>query len=154
MASLERLSTDEHKYDDVRGKAFLAQARREWRAYPRWVCKERATKPKPKRTAAQRVVLFLAWGVVARRLQPHFGDAPSSRLASNQKQRNERHRIYAHQYWACSLKNEGQMGKAESRKLKKAAAEVWLASQLRLVTLNYGQSRSVTPNYGQSRLGK
>jgi len=45
-----RLSADEHKYDDVRGEAFLAQARRERRAYPRWVWEERATKPAPKTT--------------------------------------------------------------------------------------------------------
>jgi hypothetical protein len=81
---LEWLSTDEHQYDDVRGKGFLAQARRERRAYPSWVCEERATKPAAKRTAAQRVALCLAWGVVARRLQPHLGDAPSSRLAPGQ----------------------------------------------------------------------
>src|SRR5208283_4174145 len=83
------LSTDEHKYDDVRGKAFLAQARRERRAYPTWVCEERATKPAAKRTAAQRVALFLAWGVVARRLQPHCGGcallAPSPRPKTTQR---------------------------------------------------------------------
>jgi hypothetical protein len=97
IASL-RLSAAGHKYDDVCGEAFLAQARRERRAYPSWVCEERATKPAPKRTAARRVALLLAWGVVARRLQPHLGAAPSSRLAPGQKQHNKRHRIYAHQH--------------------------------------------------------
>ena len=37
--------------------------------------------------------MILAWGVVARRSQPHLGDAPSSRLAPSQNQRNERERI-------------------------------------------------------------
>jgi hypothetical protein len=32
-----RLSGRRHKYGDVRGKAFLAQARRERRTYPLWV---------------------------------------------------------------------------------------------------------------------
>src|SRR5919198_699640 len=36
-----------------------------------WICKERATPPGPKRTAARRVAPNLAWGFVARRSQPH-----------------------------------------------------------------------------------
>src|SRR5580698_540634 len=32
---------------------------------------------------------------------PTVGDAPSSRLAPGQKQRNKRHRIYAHQHSGC-----------------------------------------------------
>ncbi len=63
----------EQKYDDVRGMGFLAQARRERRASPPAVCKERATKPVPKRTAALRVAPSLACGFVARRLQPAAG---------------------------------------------------------------------------------
>ena len=55
----------------------------------RWVCEERATKPAPKRTAARRVALILAWGVVARRLQPHSGGcallAPSRRPKTAQR---------------------------------------------------------------------
>src|SRR5204863_6206774 len=42
-----------------------------------------------------RVAPILACGFVARRLQPHGGAAPSSRLATGQIGRNERHRIYA-----------------------------------------------------------
>ncbi len=42
------ITTNEHKYDDVRGKGFLAQARRERRAYLNWGCEE-ATKPAAKR---------------------------------------------------------------------------------------------------------
>src|SRR6266404_3076103 len=62
---------------------------------PQWICEERATPPGPKRTAARRVAPNLAWGFVARRSQPHYGDAPSSRLAPGQIGRNKRHRIYA-----------------------------------------------------------
>src|SRR5438552_1223839 len=40
---------------------------------PKWICKERATKPGPKRPAALRVAPRLACGFVARRSQPHFG---------------------------------------------------------------------------------
>jgi hypothetical protein len=78
-----------HKSAHVRGKAFLTQARRERRAYPPWVCEERATKPAAKRTAARRVALLLAWGVVARRLQPHSGGcallAPSPKPKAMQR---------------------------------------------------------------------
>src|SRR5438552_16619717 len=62
---------------------------------PQWICEERATKSGRKRPAALRVAPNLACGFVARRLQPHGGDAPSSRLATGQIGRNERHRIYA-----------------------------------------------------------
>src|SRR5213078_4449237 len=62
---------------------------------PQWICKERATKSGRKRPAALRVAPNLACGFVARRLQPQGGDAPSSRLATGQIGRNERHRIYA-----------------------------------------------------------
>jgi len=83
------LSGLRHKYGDVRGKAFLARARRARRAYPLWVCKERATKPATKRTAARRVALLWAWGVVARRSQPHFGGcsllAPSPKPKATQR---------------------------------------------------------------------
>ena len=34
----------EHKYDNVRGKRFFGQTRRERRVYAKWICKERATK--------------------------------------------------------------------------------------------------------------
>ena len=84
------LSTMRCKFNDVRGMGFLGQARRERRAYLEAVCEERATKPAQKRTAARRVAPLLAHGVVARRLQPHSGDAPFLRLPAGQKQRNER----------------------------------------------------------------
>jgi hypothetical protein len=59
------------------------------RAYPSWVCKERATKPEAKRTAARRVALLWAWGVVARRSQPDFWGcsllAPSPKRKATQR---------------------------------------------------------------------
>src|SRR6187455_143552 len=71
---------------------------------PQWICKERATKSGRKRTAARRVASNLACGCVARRSQIPPGYAPSSRLATGQIGRNERHRIYAHDH----LVNEGE----------------------------------------------
>src|SRR5437588_6964587 len=50
---------------------------------PKWICEERATKFGRKRTAARRVAPNLTCGVVARRLQPHLGDAPVSKLAQS-----------------------------------------------------------------------
>jgi len=67
------LSTPIHKYNHVCGEGFLAQTRRERRAYPSGVCKERATMSGPKRTAARRVASFFGSGFVAPRSQPHFG---------------------------------------------------------------------------------
>src|SRR6266566_1271592 len=69
---------------------------------PQWICEERATKSGRKRPAALRVAPNLACGFVARRLQPHGGDAPSSRLATGQIGRNERHRIYASDHLATT----------------------------------------------------
>src|SRR2546427_4883435 len=88
------LSTPFHKYDHVCGEGFLAQTRRERRAYPSGVCKERATTSGPKRTAARRVASHLASGFVAPRSQSAGGYAPSSRLARSQMRRNKRGRIY------------------------------------------------------------
>src|SRR5438552_1819252 len=67
---------------------------------PQWICEERAPKSGRKRPAALRVAPNLASGFVARRLQPHGGDAPSSRLATGQIGRNERHCIYASDHLA------------------------------------------------------
>src|SRR5438094_1182153 len=49
-----RLSTPFHKYGHVCDEGFLAQTRRERRAYPSGVCKECATTSGPKRTVARR----------------------------------------------------------------------------------------------------
>src|SRR5881409_3094930 len=68
-----QLSTPFHKYDHVCGEGFSAQTRRERRAYPSGVCKERATTSGPKRTAARRVASLFGSGVVAPRSQPHYG---------------------------------------------------------------------------------
>src|SRR5919106_4807509 len=96
-----RLSGLRHKYDDVRGEGFFGQTRRERRAYPNWICKERATKSGRKRPAALRVAPNLAGGFVARRVTERCGYAPSSRLAAGQIGRNERHRIYASDHLAA-----------------------------------------------------
>src|SRR5437870_12114133 len=94
------LSTPFHKYDHVCGEGFLAQTRRERRAYPSGVWKERATTSGPKRTAARRVAPHLASGFVAPRSQSAGGYAPSSRLARSQMRRNKRGRIYETGYLA------------------------------------------------------
>src|SRR5881397_1424739 len=65
-------STPFHKYDHVCGEGFLAQTRRERRAYPSAVCKERATTCGPKSTVARRVASLFGSGFVAPR-QPHVG---------------------------------------------------------------------------------
>src|SRR5437879_5076662 len=70
------------------------------RAYPTRNCKERATQPGPKRTAARRVAPNLASGFVAPRSQSAGGYAPSSRLAKSQMRRNKRGRIYETGYLA------------------------------------------------------
>src|SRR5438128_4759241 len=95
-----RLSTPFHKYDHVCGEGFLAQTRRERRAYPSGVWKERATTSGPKRTAARRVAPHLASGFVAPRSQSAGGYAPSSRLARSQMRRNKCGRIYETGYLA------------------------------------------------------
>src|SRR6266571_2800221 len=94
----QNLSGHEHNWDDVRGEGFFGQTRRERRAYPSAVCEERATKSGRKRTAARRVAPNLACGCVARRSQIHFGICSSSRLATGQIGRNERHRSYVHDH--------------------------------------------------------
>src|SRR2546426_10806747 len=44
---------------------------------PQWICKERATTPPPKRQAALRVALKLAWGFVAPSVEYRWGYTPS-----------------------------------------------------------------------------
>src|SRR6266496_6510245 len=55
------------------GKDFRSRRGASDEHIPKWICKERATKPGAKRTAALRVAPSLACGFVARRSQPHFG---------------------------------------------------------------------------------
>src|SRR5436309_9719037 len=95
------LSTPFHKYNHVCGEGFLAQTRRERRAYPSGVCKERATTSGPRSTAARRVASLFGSGFVAplpagRQVghSPTAGDAPSSRLARTENRRNKRGCIY------------------------------------------------------------
>ena len=91
---------------------------------PQWICEERATKTGRKRPGALRVAPNLACGVVARQLQPPRGDAPSSRLATAQIGRNERHRNYVHDHSAIChqwrpfvtpYRVEGDVGTAPTR---------------------------------------
>src|SRR6187431_504659 len=77
---------------------FLARRGASDEHIPQWICEERATKSGRKRTAARRVAPNLACGCVARRYRPTVGYAPSSRLATGQIGRNERHRIYVHDH--------------------------------------------------------
>src|SRR2546426_11226075 len=44
---------------------------------PQWICEERATTPPPKRHAALRVALKLAWGFVAQSVEYRWGYTPS-----------------------------------------------------------------------------
>src|SRR5213083_1047223 len=44
---------------------------------PKWICEERATTPPPKRHAALRVALKLAWGFVAQSVEYRWGYTPS-----------------------------------------------------------------------------
>src|SRR2546425_7384537 len=72
----------------MRGQEFFVLTRRERRAYPSAVCKERATRSARKRTAARWVAPHWAWGVVAPQSQSAGGYAPSSRLAPGPMRRN------------------------------------------------------------------
>src|SRR3989449_5228340 len=60
---------------------------------PKWICKERATKPGAKRTAALWVAPSLACGFVARRSQPHCGGCSllAPRHRPNWAQQNTSH---------------------------------------------------------------
>src|SRR5205814_3304189 len=80
------LSTPFHKYDHICGEGFLAQTRRERRAYPSAVCKERATTSGPKGTAARRGASLFGSGFVAPRSQPHCGGC--SLVASRQTRKS------------------------------------------------------------------
>jgi len=81
-------STVTRNYRHMRGQEFFVLTRRERRAYPSAVCKERATPSARKRTAALWVAPHWAWGVVAPQSQSAGGYAPSSRLAPGQMRRN------------------------------------------------------------------
>ena len=62
-------STVTNKFRYLRGLDFLALPRRERRAYPSWVCKERATTAAPKKTATRRAAPELSRGFVTPRSQ-------------------------------------------------------------------------------------
>src|SRR5439155_6125269 len=67
------LSTPFHKYGHVCDEGFWARTRRERRAYPSGVCKERATTSGPKTTAARRVASLFGSCFGTSRSQPHCG---------------------------------------------------------------------------------
>src|SRR5216117_213889 len=94
------LSTPFHKYNHVCGEGFLAQTRRERRAYPSGVCKERATRSGPKITAARRVASLFGSGFVAPRSQPHFGGCSLVAPRQNRKSTQQTGRSYETEYLA------------------------------------------------------
>src|SRR5437667_3708103 len=67
---------------------------------PQWICEERATKSgrKDLPPSGLRRIWLVASLLVG--YSPMAGDAPSSRLATGQIGRNERHRIYASDHLA------------------------------------------------------
>ena len=97
-AAARMVSTVTKKFRYLRGQEFLALPRRERRAYPSWVCKERATKAAAKRPATRRAATELASGGVAPQSQSAEGYAPSSRLARGQFWRSAGIDIYLSQY--------------------------------------------------------
>jgi len=48
---------------------------------PKWICEERATTPPPKRQAALRVALKLAWGFVAQSVEYRWRYTPLLRAS-------------------------------------------------------------------------
>src|SRR5215469_216959 len=87
-----------NKFRHLRGLDFLALPRRERRAYPSRICKERATKAAAKKTATRRAAPELTSGFVAPRSQSAGGYAPSSRLARGQFWRSAGIEIYLSQH--------------------------------------------------------
>src|SRR5467141_2368161 len=71
----------------MRCQDFSLLPRRERRAYPPAVCKERATLAAAKKTATRRAAPDLTSGFVAPQSQSAHGYAPSSRLARGQIRR-------------------------------------------------------------------
>src|SRR5216110_2293096 len=67
------------------GNGFWVQTRRERRAYPSGICRERTTKSEPKRHVALRVAPLLGSGFVAPRSQPRFGGCSLVAPRQNQK---------------------------------------------------------------------
>src|SRR5437763_5446049 len=98
-----RLSGFRHKYDDVRGKGFFAQTRRERRSIPAAGCDGASNEVWAKKTCRPPgCAQFGLWLRCSSVTAPLPGDAPSSRLATGQIGRNERHRIYASDHLALA----------------------------------------------------
>src|SRR5439155_22324729 len=62
-----------HKYEHVCGEGFLTRTRRERRAYPSGVCKERATTVRATKNRRPEGCVAFGSGFVAPRSQPHCG---------------------------------------------------------------------------------
>src|SRR6266498_2940030 len=75
---------------------------------PKWICKERATKSVELPPGWLRRIWPVAALLVGYR--PAVGYAPSSRLATGQIGRNERHRIYVHDHEVASGLGQLQPG--------------------------------------------
>src|SRR5207247_8499658 len=89
------LSTPFHKYDHVCGEGFLAQTRRERRAYP----SEGSVRSEQRRLGRKEpppggLRRFSVLALLLLGHSPTSGDAPSSRLARTENRRNQRARIY------------------------------------------------------------
>src|SRR6059036_545510 len=95
------LSGLRHKYDDVRGKGFFAQTRREVIPHGHPSISRSGSVRSEQRSLGEKDLppsgLRRIWPVASLLVgySPMAGDAPSSRLATGQIGRNERHRIYA-----------------------------------------------------------
>ena len=93
------LSTPFHKYDHVCGEGFLAQTRRERRAYP----SEGSVRSEQRRLGRKEpppggLRRFSVLALLLLGHSPTSGDAPSSRLARTENRRNKRGRIYETEY--------------------------------------------------------
>ena len=83
-----------------RSKGFWPPARRERRAYPSVVCKERATTREAKRTAARRVAPKMAWGFVAPQSQIP-ADMLLRRASPQAILGATKHQLYARHHTRC-----------------------------------------------------
>jgi len=99
------------KFRYPRGQDFSPLPRRERRAYPPAVCKERATPAAAKKTATRRAAPDLTSGFVAPQSQSADGYVPSSRLARGQIRRGAGIAISLSQYWfVCPICARGSTG--------------------------------------------
>src|SRR5437870_5177289 len=116
------LSTPFHKYDHVCGEGFLAQTRRERRAYPSGSVRSEQRRLGQKEPPPGGLRRFSVLSSLCLAHCPTSGDAPSSRLARTEKRRNKRGRIYGTGYliavseWKSSLESCGLVQRKPSRR--------------------------------------